>query len=113
MSRDPSAVVRRQFDAYNAHDIDAYMDCFAPDIEMYVLGETAPFLKGHAAVRDFYATKRFNIPALRAVLHDEIAHADTVVYRESLVDLVPGETQTAVAIHTVKGGKIHRMWFAR
>ncbi|MFN0043692.1 MAG: nuclear transport factor 2 family protein [Alphaproteobacteria bacterium] len=111
---DPAAVVvKRQFDAYNAHDLDAYMACFAPGIEMFAFGESKPFLSGHDAVRAFYGAKRFNIPALRAELHNEIVLGDTVVYLESLIDLEPGRRQTAIAIHKVEKGLIARMWFIR
>lgn len=109
----PAAVVKRQFETYNRHDIDAYMGCFSPDIEMFILGEAAPFLSGHAAVRAFYRDKRFNIPRLTAELLNEIVMGDTVVYLEKLIGLTPGQEVTAIAIHQVEGGLIRRMWFVR
>ena len=110
----PAAVVKRQFDTYNRQDIDAYMDCFSPDIEMFVFGQAAPFLSGSEAVRAFYRNKRFNIPGLQAELLNEIVLGDMVVYLEKLVGLTPDrEGVTAIAVHQVADGRIRRMWFIR
>lgn len=109
----PAAVVKRQFETYNRQDIDAYMDCFSQDIEMFVFGQATPFLSGHDAVRAFYRSKRFNIPGLRAELLNEIVLGDMVVYLEKLVGLTSGEEVTAIAMHQVLGGRIRRMWFIR
>lgn len=113
MRETPEAVVKRQFETYNRQDIDAYLDCFSADIEMFVFGQAKPFLSGHAAVRAFYLTKRFNIPGLRAELLSEIALGDTVIYLERLIGLTPGQDATAIAIHQVEEGRIRRMWFIR
>lgn len=113
MRETPAAVVKRQFETYNRQDLDAYMDCFSPDIEMFVFGEAVPFLSGHAAVRAFYRDKRFKIPGLRAELLNEIVLGDTVVYLETLIGLTPGGEVTAIAIHQVEAGRIRRMWFIR
>lgn len=113
MRETPAAVVKRQFETYNRQDIDAYMDCFSLDIEMFVFGEATPFLSGHAAVREFYRDRRFNIPGLRAELLNEIALGDMVVYLEKLIGLTPGVDATAIAVHQVEGGRIRRMWFIR
>lgn len=113
MSDSPEAVVWRQFETYNAHDIDAYMTCFAPDIEMRTFPDDALLLKGHDQVRAFYTTKRFNIPALRAELLGKLVVGDFVVYHEKLVGLDPGKDHVAIAIHEVKDALIRRMWFIR
>jgi hypothetical protein len=31
MAVDPSSVVARQVEAYNAHDLEAFLACYAPD----------------------------------------------------------------------------------
>ena len=113
MSDSPEAVVRRQFETYNAHDIDAYIACFAPGIEMRTFPDNALLLKGHDQVRAFYTEKRFNIPSLRAELLGQLVFGDFVVYHETLIDLEPGKHHVAIAIHEVKDGLIQRMWFIR
>ena len=113
MSNSPEAVVRRQFETYNAHDIDAYMTCFAPAIEMRGFPDGALLLSGHDQVRKFYTEKRFNIPSLRAELLGQLVLGGFVVYHEKLIGLEPGTAHVAIAIHEVKDGLIRRMWFIR
>ena len=109
----PEAVVRRQFDTYNAHDIDAYMTCFAESIEMRSFPDGALLLAGRDEVRRFYRERRFNIPALRAELLGQLVFGDFVVYHEKLIGLEPGREHVAIAIHEVRDGLIQRMWFIR
>jgi hypothetical protein len=113
MSDSAASVVRRQFDTYNAHEIDAYMACFAHTIEMRTFPDDALLLKGHDQVRAFYTTKRFNIPSLRAELLGQLVFGDFVIYHEKLIGLDPGTAPVAIAIHEVKNGLIQRMWFIR
>lgn len=35
LTNDPSSVVQRQLDAYNAHDVDALVETYAPDAQLY------------------------------------------------------------------------------
>ena len=33
----PAALAQRQLDAYNAHDLEAFLACYAYDVEVYEL----------------------------------------------------------------------------
>ena len=58
--------VKRQFDAYNAKDLAAFISCYHSDIAIYRMPATEPSLTGRAALEAFYKTERFTIAALRA-----------------------------------------------
>ncbi|MGH6952555.1 MAG: nuclear transport factor 2 family protein [Alphaproteobacteria bacterium] len=113
MASAAEAVVRRQFDTYNAHDLEGFLATFAPDVEMRTLPRNEIFLSGHEDVRKFYREKRFNLQALRAELVNSIVMGDTVIYHERLRGLEPGKVVETVAIYGVSGGLIQRVWFIR
>lgn len=51
--------VAAQFEAYNAHDIDAFMACFAEDFRGYRMPAEMPSTQGKPALRDFYIDIRY------------------------------------------------------
>lgn len=62
MNADP---VQAQLDAYNAHDVDAFVACYAPDVKMFdAAGQLV--VDGRAAARARYAALFASSPALRA-----------------------------------------------
>lgn len=55
--------VEAQFNAYNAHDLEAFLACFADDFKGYRMPTETPSTVGKGALRTFYAEYRFNNPA--------------------------------------------------
>jgi len=108
----PEAVAQKQLDAYNAQDIEAYMACFAPDCVIADLN--GPVTEsGAAAIRHRYANLFQKFPENRADLIARIAHGPVVLDHERVVRRPGGETFEAVAIYTVRDGKIVRVDFAK
>lgn len=106
----PSDLVQRQLDAYNAHDLDAFVDCFGDDVRLFRMPAETPGTVGKPALRAFYAEHRFSIPALRAELLARIAAGDKVVDHERIHGL--GEAPTEMlAVYRVYGDVIADVWF--
>ena len=105
----PLKVITSQFDAYNARDLDAFIGHFADDIKVYRMPAITPAIEGKAALAAFYATERFNRPALRAELINRIVAGAQVFDHERIwgVGDVPIEV---VAVFSVKDGLIDTMW---
>ncbi|WP_443750604.1 nuclear transport factor 2 family protein [Asticcacaulis solisilvae] len=107
----PAGVVEAQLNAYNAKDIDAFMQCWADDARFYAHPDTL-LCEGHAAIRARHV-ERFDEPDLHARLIDRQAIGETVIDRERVTRTFPqgrGEIDV-VAIYEVKDGKIARAWF--
>ena len=66
MAMTPTDIVQCQLDAYNAHDLDRFADCFSENVRIFRMPAEAPGTVGKAALRAFYAGHRFSIPGLRA-----------------------------------------------
>lgn len=107
----PYDVVGSQLDAYNAKDIDAFMQHWAVDARLYAHPDTL-LAEGHAAIRARHV-ERFKEPDLYAQLIDRTVIGETVIDRERVTRTFPqgrGEIDV-VGIYEVKGEKITRVWF--
>lgn len=114
MALDAQAVVQQQLDAYNAHDIQAFMGTYDQNAEVYEF-PAKPLMKGAAQIQEFYASKRFNDPRLHAALDKRIVMGNVVIDYEKITNTQaagPGRTE-AIAIYEVNDGKISKVTLIR
>jgi len=106
----PEMVVQRQVNAYNARDIDAFMDTYTEGIEIYNFPDQL-VAKGKTEMRKNYARMFENVPNLyceiknRIVLGTKIIDEEYVRFNESYLQ--------AVAIYEVENGKIAKVTFVK
>ena len=108
------AVVQAEVDAYNAHDIRAFIATYAKDAEVYEFPAKL-LMKGEAQIEDFYKNKRFNDPRLHGKIAKRIVMGDVVVDHEQIVATFPegpGRIE-AIAINEVRDGKIQKVTLIR
>jgi hypothetical protein len=106
----PEALVQAQLDAYNAHDLQAFVACYSDDIKIYRPPVTEPALAGKAAFADFYATQRFNLPGLQAQVLNRMVLGNKVIDHERITGLGDAPLEAA-AVYEVTGGMISTVWF--
>jgi hypothetical protein len=106
----PEALVQAQLDAYNAHDLQAFVACYSDDIKIYRPPATEPALAGKAAFADFYATQRFNLPGLQAQVLNRMVLGNKVIDHERITGLGDAPLEAA-AVYEVTGGMISTVWF--
>ncbi|MEN3275492.1 MAG: hypothetical protein V7631_1282 [Massilia sp.] len=108
----PAAVVQAQLDAYNAKDIDALMQTYAPDAQQFTLH--GPLLaEGHEQIRPRYAA-RFVEPDLHARLLSRTVLGNIVTDLEVVTRNFPegkGSVEM-LCIYEVVDGRIARASFA-
>jgi hypothetical protein len=110
-STDAESVVQRQLAAYNARDIDAFMECWADDCDYYEF--PARLLASGAADIRARHMLRFQEPNLFGKLIHRISVANVVVDREIVTRSFPdgpGEVDV-LAIYEIDRGKIAKAWF--
>jgi hypothetical protein len=105
----PAAVVQRQLDAYNAHDLQAFVATYSDNVVVYRPPETAPSLSGKQQLSDFYRDNRFNKPALRAELVHRTVIGNKVIDHERITGLRQ-EPLEAVAVYLVTDELIQAVW---
>ena len=108
---DPVAPVAAQFEAYNRHDLPAFLACFADDFRSYRMPAEAPTLVGKPALVEFYAEHRFNKPALRAELLGRTVVGRRVFDHERIHGLGDAPVESMAVFDVAGDGLIHAAWF--
>ena len=103
--------VQKQLEAYNARDIDAFMECWTDDCQYYEFPSRL-LASGVAEVRERHV-ERFKEPNLFGTLIKRIAVANVVVDQETVTRTFPGGPGEVdvIAIYEIESGKIAKAWF--
>lgn len=106
----PEDPVRRQLDAYNAHDLDSFIAEYSDDVRVFRPPQVDPVLSGKPAFAAHYAANRFNLKNLHARVERRIVCGNKVVDHERITGLQNQEVQM-LAVYEVIDGKIKTVWF--
>lgn len=105
----PLALVQRQLNAYNARDIDAFMEPYAEDVELYDYTTGKLLAKGKDAMRKDYAFFK-QVPELHCEIKSRIVQGNIVIDKESVSGF--GEKPLeATAIYHIENNKIKKVYF--
>ena len=107
----PETVVQKQLEAYNAHDLNALIDCYADDARLFE-HPSILLASGTSQIRERFAL-RFQEPNLRARLINRIAMGNFVVDHEQVTRTFPEGTGTVelIATYEVLDDRIVNAWF--
>lgn len=108
----PQDLAQRQLNAYNARDIDAFLEPYADDVELYDLPNKL-IGKGKDAMRKQYAGMFARTPALHCELVNRMVVGNTVVDHERVTSGPGREPVQAVAIYKIENGKIAKVYFTQ
>ena len=105
-------VVQRQLDAYNAKDIDAWLNTYAPDAKQFELGGKL-LAEGHAQIRT-RTEQRFSEPNLHVRLIRREVMGNVVIDYEDVMRTFPEGAGCIelVCVYVVEHGKIQSASFA-
>lgn len=107
----PEDCVQQQLEAYNAHDIDAFMQWWAEDSCYYGFPDQL-LAKGTAEIRERHLV-RFREPNLHGRLLTRLSVDNLVIDQEVVTRTFPegpGEVDV-IAIYEIERGKISNAWF--
>ncbi len=106
----PEAIVQRQLNGYNARDIDAFLDTYSDDVELYDFPATLTS-KGKAAMRKNYEGAFKQVPNLYCEIEKRIVLGNTIIDKEKV--RVGSRYIHAVAVYEVENGKIRKVTFIK
>jgi len=106
----PLELVQRQLEAYNAHDLEAFVGAYSDKIQMFRMPSPEPTISGKAQLAEFYAKNRFNVPGLHAELLNRMEIGNKVVDHERVTGL-RDEPFEVVCVYEVGRESIERVWF--
>ncbi len=104
----PEAIVQRQLNAYNARNIEAFMDTYADDIELYAFPNKL-MSKGKENMHIEYAGMFKELPNLYCEVTSRIVQGNIIIDKEKV--RMGKEQVEAVAVYEVANGKIKKVTF--
>jgi imidazolonepropionase-like amidohydrolase len=104
----PAALAQRQLNAYNLRNIDAFLEPYADDVEIYNYPDELRF-KGKETMRKGYAKMFENTPNLHCELLGRIVQGNVVIDKERVQ--FGDKIMEAVAIYHIENDKIKRVYF--
>ena len=107
----PVPLIDRQLAAYNAHDLEAFVATYSPDIELFEFPDKS-HAKGMAALRERYK-QRFADPILHATIADRMVLGNKVIDHELIRRTWPEGPGSweAVVIYEMDKDLIAKCWF--
>lgn len=104
----PADLAQRQLNAYNMRKIDAFLEPYADDVEIYDYPDKL-ISKGKDAMRKSYTRMFENVPNLHCELQGRIVQGNKVIDKERV--RFGKEIAEAVAIYHIENGKIKKVFF--
>ena len=107
------ALVQRQLEAYNRHDLEQFLACYSPEVEVRTFPEQTLLMTGRGEMRERYASL-FERGTVQAELLQRMTLGDVAIDYERVEGLEdqPGHVD-AVAMYHVEGDFIRRVWFIK
>lgn len=106
----PEILAQQQLNAYNARNIDAFLEPYSDSVRIYGFPNT-PVLQGKEAMRKQYSGMFERTKDLHCQVVNRIVQGDTVIDHESVTWLGSKEPMKAIAIYKIKNGKIAEVYF--
>jgi hypothetical protein len=113
MSATPEAIVQRQVDAYNAHDLDSFVGFYSSDAAYVRHADNSVLFQGHEAIREAYGTLFQNQPAVHVEIENRIALGRFVIDLEHITGRSDIAETRIVAIYDVSDELIRKVWVLR
>ncbi|UFH33130.1 amidohydrolase family protein [Chryseobacterium sp. C-71] len=106
----PEMLVQKQVNGYNARNIDAFLEPYSEDAELYMFPNQL-ISKGKEAMRKDYSTMFKDLPELHCEIKNRIINGNFVIDQESVSGMRKGQKVEATAIYEIKDGKIIKVYF--
>ena len=90
-------VVQKQAEAYNRHDLEAFVALHAPDVRFYRYPDSLVF-EGHAALRERFGRLFSTAPQVHATTDTRLVHGNFVIWKETATGLPTGVTLSGMPI---------------
>ena len=106
----PEDLAQRQLNAYNLRNIDAFLEPYDDDVEVYSYPDTLLF-KGKETMRTGYSKMFDNTPNLHCELVGRISQGNVVMDKERVQ--MGDNIIEAIAIYHIENNKIKKVYFVR
>lgn len=108
----PEVLAQQQLNAYNAHDVEAFLVPYSDSVEIYEQSTGKLLMQGKAEMRQRYSDMFSKYPDLHCQLVNRMVLGNKVIDQERITG-VKDPALEAVAVYTVEKGKIVKVHFIR
>lgn len=105
----PLNLVQRQLNAYNARNIEAFMEPYADDVEMYQFPDKL-LSKGKENMKKDYAFLN-TLPDLHCEIKERIVQGNIIIDKESVTGTSTSKPAEATVIYHIADNKIKKVYF--
>jgi len=105
----PEQLAQQQLNAYNGHNLEAFLAPYAEDVKVYTFPNKLNF-EGKETMRKNYQFIENN-PDLHCELVNRIVEGNTVIDHENVTVSKDKPPFKAIAIYKIKDGKIAEVYF--
>jgi len=109
----PEEIVQQQVNAYNSRNIDAFVACHHPDVELFNFSENTPFIVGTTKVHTVYQDIFNNSPNLHTEILHRIVLGNRVIDHERITGRKGVDVLEMVAIYEIADGLIRKAHFMK
>ena len=109
---DPADPVETQLQAFNQHDLEAFVACFTEDICACSLTD-GPYLIGREQLREAYRDLFARNPDIQAIPLYRAVVGQFVTDHERIVGRNGAPDRDSVVAYRLRGALIDRFWFVR
>ena len=110
----PETLAQEQLNAYNARDIEAFLEPYAEDVRIFNFPDTqTPTTEGKEAMRAGYASMFERATDLHCELVNRIVQGNTVIDQEKVIFSKDQPELEAIAIYKIVDNKIAEVYFVR
>ncbi|MBC8755670.1 amidohydrolase family protein [Kordia sp. YSTF-M3] len=108
----PENVVQRQVNAYNLRNLDAFLENFSEDIEIYYFPNTLD-IKGKEAYRKIFSNYFKKFPDLHCEILNRTVLGNTIIDHERVLRVKGGNYTEVIAIYKIENEKIAKVYFIK
>jgi imidazolonepropionase-like amidohydrolase len=108
----PEILVQQQLNAYNAHDIEAFLQPYSDSVALYDQASGKLLMKGKDQVRLRYTDMFNKLTELHCELKSRMVVGNTIIDHEKLTGMKSTPVEVA-AVYTIDKGKIVKVYFIR
>lgn len=109
----PEEVVQQQVEAYNTRDIEKFLACHDPNVNLYQFGNPVPYCTGRSQLREIYADVFDHSPDLHTKIINRMVMGDQVIDHEIVTGRKGVDALEIIAIYTVNNKMIAAAHFIR
>ena len=107
-----SELIQKQLDAYNAQDIEAFLETYSEDVEVFNFPDEFIY-KGTDKMREVYSNAWKQNPDQKAEVSERIISGNTVVDKENVSGRSNGADINAIVIYKIENSKIKEVYFIK